>query len=144
NAVGRLDNASLAVDLLLTMDPDEAERIALQIEALNTERKTIVENMVQEAEERVNVDDGIIMLYDESWHEGVLGIAASRLVRTFDKPVILLTQKQGTNMLKGSGRSIPAFHLFQNGMNIKHLFSQFGGHSQAAGMSFPIENFEAI
>src|SRR5699024_8117415 len=52
NAVGRLDNASLAVDLLLTMDPDEAERIALQIEALNTERKTIVENMVQEAEER--------------------------------------------------------------------------------------------
>src|SRR5699024_5047443 len=72
NAVGRLQNASLAVNLLLTMDPDEAREMAHQIDTLNTERKGIVEKIVEQAEKRVNKNDGMIMLYDESWHEGVL------------------------------------------------------------------------
>ncbi|HLR54534.1 MAG TPA: single-stranded-DNA-specific exonuclease RecJ [Pseudogracilibacillus sp.] len=144
NSVGRMDNASRAVELLLTLDTEEALHIAADVEQLNQHRKTVVEEIVAEASVRVNPEDGIIMLYDSSWHEGVLGIAASRLVRQFHRPVILLTHKPDTGILKGSGRSIPAFHLFETGMQFHHLFSQFGGHAQAAGMTFPLENFAEL
>lgn len=144
NAVGRLQNAMLAVELLLTDDEEVAKEIAAEIEALNTERQQIVTQIVKEAESRVNGTDDVIILYDENWHEGVLGVVASRLVRTFDRPVILLCHKTGTNELKGSARSIPPFNLFENGMAIHHLFTSFGGHSQAAGLTFPFENLTEI
>lgn len=144
NAVGRLDNAMLAVELLLTDDEEVAEELAEEIESLNRERQTIVNHMVQEAEQRVDTDDDVIILYDETWHEGVLGIVASRLVSKFDRPVILLRYKKEDNELKGSARSIPAFNLFENGMELSHLFTAFGGHSQAAGLSFPFENFYEV
>lgn len=144
NAVGRLQNATLAVELLLTEEEEVAVEIAEEIESLNNERKQIVEKIVQEAEQRVQLDKDVIILHDETWHEGVLGIAASRLVRSYNRPVIMLRHKLETNELKGSARSIPAFNLFENGRHIHHLFTTFGGHSQAAGMSFPLENLQAI
>src|SRR5699024_332654 len=144
NAVGRLDNAMLAVELLLTDDEEVAEELAEEIESLNKERQTIVNHIVQEAEQRVDTHDDVIILYDETWHEGVLGIVASRLVSKFDRPVIMLRYKKETNELKGSARSIPAFNLFENGMELGHLFTSFGGHSQAAGLTFPFENFNDV
>ncbi len=144
NAVGRLQNASLAVELLLTEDMEHANQIAKQIDELNVERQQIVNKIVKEAEKQVNPEDGFIILYNESWHEGVLGIAASRLVRKFDRPVMMLTYKSETDELKGSARSIPAFNIFENAMKFRHLFTNFGGHSQAAGMTFPYENLEVI
>ena len=144
NAVGRLQSAHLAVELLLTDDEEIAQQIAEEIEELNIERKKIVSKIVDEAEQKVNEDDGFIILYDKDWHEGVLGIAASRLVKKFDRPVMMLTYKEDTDELKGSARSIPAFNLFENGMEIRHLFTSFGGHSQAAGMTFPFENLGKI
>jgi len=144
NAVGRLENAMLAVELLLTDDEEVAKEIALEVEALNSERQQIVNQMVKEAEKRVDTTDDVIILYDENWHEGVLGVVASRLVRTFDRPVIMLCHKTDTNELKGSARSIPAFNLFENGMKVQHLFTNFGGHSQAAGLTFPFENLDEI
>lgn len=144
NSVGRMDNASLAVELLLTLDTEKAMQIAADVEELNQERKGIVEDIVTEASARVEAKDGVIMLYDSSWHEGVLGIAASRLVKQFNRPVILFSHKLDTGILKGSGRSIPAFHLFETGMQFQALFSQFGGHAQAAGMSLPLENFAEL
>src|SRR5699024_12530614 len=87
---------------------------------------------------------GVIILFDESWHEGVLGIAVSRLVKIFDRPVILLKYNPKLNILKGSGRSIEAFDLFENCMQIRDLFNKFGGHSQAAGMTFNYDQFENI
>lgn len=144
NAVGRLENASLAVQLLLTADEAEARQLAAHMEQLNSERQQLVQNIVAEAEKRVDPSDGIIMLYDENWHEGVLGIAASRLVQTFDRPVIMLTYKKETNELKGSARSMDNFDLFSHCMKIRNLFTAFGGHAQAAGMTLPVENFEAI
>lgn len=144
NAVGRLEDASLAVELLLTMDPVEAEAIASKVEELNSERQQIVKKIVEEAEQKVNPKDGVIILYDTSWHEGVLGIAASRLVRKFDRPVIMLTHKQDSNELKGSARSIPAFDIFQSGMTFREYFTQFGGHAQAAGMTFSFDQLEAV
>lgn len=140
NAVGRLQNASLAVKLLLTENEEEATYITDEIESLNVERQQIVQQIVKEADERVNEDDAFILLADESWHEGVLGIAASRLVNTYQRPVMLLTAQDGTDEWKGSARSVPGFNLFENCMQIRHLFTNFGGHSQAAGMSLPKEN----
>lgn len=144
NSVGRLKNATLAVQLLLTEDVEEARQLAQTIEQLNEERQQIVQKIVKEAEQKVEKDAGVIMLYDDAWHEGVLGIVASRLVQTFDRPVILLTHKKDTNELKGSARSIEAFDLFSNCMKIRDLFTAFGGHAQAAGMTFPFENFTLI
>lgn len=144
NAVGRLADAQLAVELLLTMDPYIAEKIAGQIEQLNDERKGIVEDIVKTADDMVDANDGVIMLYDETWHEGVLGIAASRLVRKYDRPVIMLTFNEATQELKGSARSILGFSIFDALQKISHLFSKFGGHSQAAGMTFSMDNFLKI
>lgn len=144
NAVGRLQDASLAVDLLLTEDEEEAKQIAHYIDELNKERQQIVTEIVKEAEKQVNHEDGILVLYDENWHEGVLGIAASRLVNRFDRPVMMLHYNKEAGTLKGSARSIPAFHLFENCMDINDLFTKFGGHSQAAGMTFPFANLEEI
>jgi len=144
NAAGRITDASIAVELLLTMDISQANDIAEEIEQLNAKRQQIVKDIVKDAEKMVNPEDDVIMLYDENWHEGVLGIAASRLVKQYDRPVVMLTYKKETDELKGSARSIPAFHMFHAGMNVKHLFTTFGGHSQAAGMTFPFNNLTSI
>lgn len=144
NAVGRLENAMLAVELLLTDDEESAAEIAEEVETLNRERQQIVQQIAFEAEKRVDKSDDVIILYDENWHEGVLGIVASRLVSKFDRPVIMLAYKKDENVLKGSARSIPGFSLFENGMKLQHLFTSFGGHSQAAGFTFPYENVTEI
>lgn len=146
NAVGRLEDAQLAVELLMADDPIEAEEIALMIEAINDERRQIVRDIVKEAEQMDLFDEetGIIIAAKEGWNEGVLGIVASQLVRKYDRPAIVLTIKPDTGEMKGSARSIPAFNLFNHCMVIRDLFTQFGGHSQAAGMTLPIENLEMI
>lgn len=143
NAVGRLQDASLAVQLLLTDDEDEAEMIAEEIEGLNDERQKIVQTIVREADERVDESDSFIILADEGWHEGVLGIAASRLVSSYQRPVMLLTTNN-SEQWKGSARSVPGFNLFESCMKIKDLFIAVGGHSQAAGMSIAKENLAEI
>lgn len=144
NAVGRLQSAHLAVDLLLSATYEEAVQISEKIEELNKERQKIVNDIVKEADAKVDTKAGVIILYDEHWHEGVLGIAASRLVNIYDRPVILLKHDTELNVLKGSARSIPAFDLFKNCMQIRDLFNQFGGHSQAAGMTFDYDQLENI
>lgn len=146
NAVGRLQDAGLAVELLMTEDEQEATEIALMIQSINEERQQIVSTIVEEAERMIKCTDekSVMMIAKEGWNEGVLGIVASRLVRKYDRPVIALTIKPDTGEIKGSARSIPSFNLFENCMAIRHLFTKFGGHSQAAGMTFPNENLEEI
>src|SRR5690625_2774169 len=92
----------------------DAVKISEQSESFNDERKDIVDKIVTEAKTKVDAKSGVIILYDENWHEGVLGIAASRLVKIFERPVILLKYNPKLNILKGSGRSIEAFDLFEN------------------------------
>ena len=146
NAVGRLQDASLAVQLLLTEDQQEAEEIAETVQGINEERKQIVSNIVKEAEQMVQPgnQDGVIIVAKEGWNEGVLGIVASRLVKKYDRPAIVLAIKPETSQVKGSARSIPKFDLFKNCMQIRHLFTHFGGHAQAAGMSLPLENLSQL
>jgi len=145
NAVGRLQDASLAVELLLTMDPTEAEQIATEIEHLNNERKSIVQSILQEAVQLIpDEEHDVLFVAKEGWNEGVLGIVASHLVRMYDRPAIVLSVHADKGTMKGSARSIPAFHMFNHCMEIKDLFQAFGGHSQAAGMTIPLENADAV
>ncbi|MFD1850174.1 single-stranded-DNA-specific exonuclease RecJ [Oceanobacillus bengalensis] len=146
NAVGRLQDADLAVQLLMIDRVQEAELIAEEIQEINSQRQQIVNEIVIEAEEILGPDDleGVIVVAKEGWNEGVLGIVASKLVRKYDRPAIVLTIKPETKQAKGSARSIPAFDLFSNCMNIRELFTSFGGHAQAAGMTLPLENLHLI
>lgn len=146
NAVGRIEDASLAVELLITTDPSRANEIAENIDQINTKRQQIVSQIVKEAEKLVDISNNknIIVVMKEGWNEGVLGIVASRLVRKYDRPAIVLTVDEKTNTAKGSARSIPAFDLFENCMEVRDLFLQFGGHSQAAGMTIDISNVEPL
>ncbi|WP_112181451.1 MULTISPECIES: single-stranded-DNA-specific exonuclease RecJ [Paraliobacillus] len=148
NAVGRLQTAYPAVELLLTKDQEEAQEIATQINQLNQERQQIVKEIAKEAimmvESTPDENRNVIVVAKEGWNQGVLGIVASKLVRTFQRPAIVLTIQPEEGYAKGSARSIQAFDLFKNGMQIKDQFLRFGGHSQAAGMTLLQENVDKI
>ncbi|ALX48180.1 single-stranded-DNA-specific exonuclease RecJ [Lentibacillus amyloliquefaciens] len=146
NAVGRLQDADLAVQLLLTDDQDEADKIADQVQSINQKRQKIVSDIVKEAEEMVASRDGqgVIIAAKEGWNQGVLGIVASNLVRKYDRPAIVLSILPEEGIAKGSARSIPAFDLFSGCMEIRDVFTQFGGHAQAAGMTLPLDNLEQL
>ncbi|GGC92643.1 single-stranded-DNA-specific exonuclease RecJ [Thalassobacillus devorans] len=149
NAVGRLQDASPAVDLLLTREPEEAEGLAKLIDQLNKERQKIVSDIAEEAEKILEADesgenDSVIVVAKPGWNPGVLGIVASRLVGRFDRPAIVLGIDEETGEAKGSARSIDAFDLFVNCMKIRGIFKHFGGHAQAAGMTLKIENINEL
>lgn len=146
NAVGRLQDANLAVQLLLTEDETQAEEMAQEVQQLNIQRQQIVSQIVKEAEAMMEnpEEQGVIIVAKEGWNEGVLGIVASKLVRKYDRPAIVLSERKESGELKGSARSIPAFDLFKNCMKIRDAFTHFGGHSQAAGMTFPAENLNRL
>ncbi|WP_085991808.1 single-stranded-DNA-specific exonuclease RecJ [Oceanobacillus senegalensis] len=144
NAVGRLQDADLAVQLLMSDNITEATELAEEIQLINERRKEIVNEIVKEAEEVVEADEGVIVVAKKGWNEGVLGIVASRLVKKYDRPAIVLTIKPESQEAKGSARSIPAFDLFQGCMEVRELFNHFGGHAQAAGMTLPLENLDKL
>lgn len=147
NAVGRLQDASLAVDLLLEDDELIAEDMAQEIDALNKERQKIVSNCVEEALEEIEnhyLNDKVIVLAKEGWNPGVLGIVASRIVNQYHRPTIVLGIDPEKNEAKGSARSIPAYDIFKNGMEVRHLFLQFGGHAQAAGMTVAVDQIDEL
>jgi len=146
NAVGRLQDADLAVQLLLTDVQDEADQMAESIQSINEERQKIVSDIVKEAEEITGPVDnqGVIVVAKEGWNQGVLGIVASNLVRKYDRPAIVLSILPEDGIMKGSARSIPAFDLFANCMKIRDIFTHFGGHAQAAGMTLPLDNLQSL
>lgn len=145
NAVGRLQDASLAVELFMTEQLEEAKDIAKELEEINELRKQIVQEIVIEAEEMIKEEKSdVLVVAKEGWNEGVLGIVASKLVKKYDRPAIVLTIKKDKQEAKGSARSIPAFDLFEHGMRIRELFTHFGGHHQAAGMTLPVENISLV
>lgn len=141
NACGRMGNASAAVKLLLEKDEKMAEKIANELDELNTERKNvetgIFDEAVKQIEEKELDKKNSIVLYDESWHNGVIGIVASRLVNIYYKPVILLTKEHG--IVRGSGRCPQGFSLYDALTDCKDKVTQFGGHELAAGLSLTEE-----
>lgn len=149
NAAGRLKEADPAVELLLTTDPVQAETLAKEIDQLNKQRQKLVQEMTDEAmkeiEERFPVDDHpVLVIAKENWNYGVAGIVASRLVEKFYRPAIVLSIDPETGIAKGSARSIDGFDLFRNLSQLRHLFTHFGGHKMAAGMTIRAENIDEL
>ncbi|HHC6177504.1 TPA: single-stranded-DNA-specific exonuclease RecJ [Staphylococcus aureus] len=148
NAVGRLDDASLACELLMTDDEEEAAFLAEQVEHFNRERKDIVATITEEAmamaETKVKNGDLFLLLAKENWHEGVLGIVASKIVETFALPTLILNIDREQNHAKGSARSIDQVSMFEILSAHQELIAKFGGHHMAAGMTMDIENIESL
>jgi single-stranded-DNA-specific exonuclease len=143
NAAGRMANASDVVDLFLTKDAGRAREIARQLHELNQERQqteaAIVERILEEcSREPVTDQDAALIFAGEDWHRGVVGIVASRVVERFHRPVFILSLDSEKGEAQGSGRSIPAFHLLDALESMSDLFTRFGGHRQAAGLSLPV------
>lgn len=159
NAAGRLEDMSLGICCLTTDDDGEAAQLAAQLDELNRERRGIEADMQQTAQaalESINPADSYsLALFDETWHQGVIGILASRLKDKYHRPVIAFAPAQNGGELKGSGRSIPGLHL-RDALDLlskrhPHVLQKFGGHAMAAGVTIRAENltefqaaFEAV
>lgn len=149
NAVGRLEAADLAVKLLLTDDPAEAEGLAERMETLNKQRQSLVNTITAEAIDEVEAnfpaaENKVLVLGREGWHPGVIGIVASRIVEKYYRPAILLNYDRENGLAKGSARSIPGYNLFQNLSACRDILPAFGGHPMAAGMTLKIEDVEEL
>ncbi|MEX2956133.1 single-stranded-DNA-specific exonuclease RecJ [Staphylococcus pasteuri] len=148
NAVGRLEDASLAAELLMSDSPEEAELLAEQVEHFNQERKDIVASITEEAlamaEDYVKQGHQFLLLAKEDWHEGVLGIVASKIVETYSLPTLILNIDYEQNHAKGSARSIEQVSMFEILSAHQDLISKFGGHHMAAGMTMDINNIDEL
>ncbi len=136
NAPGRLDSPDLPLKLLLTEDMEEARVIAARLNNMNRERQEVEAAILKEAlalAEKEDPASPALVLAGEGWHEGVVGIVASRLVEKFYRPVVLLAL--AGDRAKGSGRSIPAYDLISGLTEASHLLDVYGGHKQAAGLT---------
>jgi single-stranded-DNA-specific exonuclease len=148
NAAGRLCRPEAALELLLTEDDAEASRLADQLEGLNRERQAVEDRILREAVAQVQEwpenrrrHHGYVVA-GEGWHEGVVGIVASRLVERYHRPVVLIAGTEGA--WKGSGRSIPAFDLHAALSACSGQLERFGGHRAAAGISIQPEQVDAF
>jgi single-stranded-DNA-specific exonuclease len=147
NALGRLGDAREAIRLLSTRDERLASEIARKLDSENRRRKEIDEQTLGEALEQMRevVDlnnDKSIVLAAEGWHQGVIGIVASRLVEKYHLPTVMIAISDGEG--KGSARSIPGFHLCEALKECEHLLIRYGGHKYAAGLSIKPEHIEAF
>jgi len=147
NAAGRMAHASTAVELLLAESYTEAEPLAAELERLNKERRSIDDATetaaVEKAERQITSrSPHALVLYDEDWHLGVIGIVASSIVERFHKPTIMLTHNG--DEVKGSARSIEGINIYDALSDCADVLTQFGGHDHAAGMSLPADNIEAF
>nr|WP_246559438.1 single-stranded-DNA-specific exonuclease RecJ [Geoanaerobacter pelophilus] len=154
NAAGRLEDAALGVELLLSTDLTEARRIAAELDASNAERQAVEKAILQSALQMIAESPEManrrsIVLASAEWHPGVIGIVASRIVDIFHRPTVLISLEQGSG--RGSGRSIPGFHLYQALHACTDHLLRFGGHRQAAGLAIDesalasfVEHFDEV
>ena len=150
NAAGRLDDMSLGIECLLTDDANAARAMAAQLDEMNQDRKSIEQGMQREAlaqlkELPVDSMPFGLCLFDPDWHQGVIGILASRLKERYFRPTFAFADA-GDGLLKGSGRSVPGFHI-RDALSVvaaQHpdLIAKYGGHAMAAGLTLPVANFE--
>jgi single-stranded-DNA-specific exonuclease len=146
NAAGRIEHGSKAVELLIS-DTAEATEFSKKINETNSQRRDIDISITDEAFETMDLDPitpfkKSTVLFNPSWHKGVVGIVASRMIERYYKPTIILTESNG--MATGSARSVKDFDVYTAIENCSHLLEQFGGHKFAAGLSLKTENVKAF
>ncbi len=148
NAAGRLCRPEIALELLMSDDDGDAVRLAGRLEELNRDRQAVEGRIVREAIARIDAwpaerrNERGYVLADEGWHEGVIGIVASRLVERYRRPVVLIAGTDGE--WKGSGRSLPAYDLHASLTACAEHLERFGGHRAAAGLSIRPEQIDAF
>ncbi len=143
NAGGRLQTAKTALKLLMAEDPVTADHLAGELKDLNEQRKDMTLKGTEEAIAQVEEcfqDDRVLVVFLPDCHESLAGIVAGRLREKFQKPSFVLTRSE--EGVKGSGRSIEAYHMFEGLVEVKDLLTKFGGHPMAAGLSLPEEHVE--
>lgn len=143
NAAGRIHSGRIAVELMTTKDLDTIRKIANEIDAYNTQRRELDADITQEALSQIQNDltyntKKSTVVFSESWHKGVVGIVASRLIETHFRPTIVLTAHEGK--ITGSARTINQFDIYNAISACDHLLDQFGGHKHAAGLTLKQEN----
>jgi len=146
NATGRLDTAKRALKLLLAETEDEALTLAQELKILNDERKDMTQKGLEEAIALIESgdlkNDKVLVVYLPDCHESLAGIIAGRIRERYYKPVFVLTD--GEEGVKGSGRSIEVYNMFEEMCKVSDLFTKFGGHPMAAGLSLPKEHVEVF
>lgn len=151
NAAGRMEDMSIGITALISDDPEQIEQFVDELEGINSLRKEKQQEMIGEAEEILASDSELlgkgVVVYDKTWHSGIVGLVASKLKETLYRPVIALSPaEEGSTELRGSARSIPGFHL-RDALAVVDarnpgLMKKFGGHAMAAGLSMHIDNVE--
>ena len=146
NAAGRLETVKSALDLLMCDNEAEAEKKAMELKLLNESRKEMTVKGVEQAIEKIErsslINDKVLLVKLENCHESLVGIIAGRIREKYNKPTLVFTDVE--EGIKGSGRSIEAYNMFEELLKCKHLLSRFGGHPMAAGLSLPAENLELL
>lgn len=146
NASGRLDSAKRGLELLLCQEPGKAQTLAMELKELNDQRKDLTKQGVEEAflqvEKTAVSFDKVLVIYLPNCHESLAGIIAGRVREKYYKPVIVITKSK--DGLKGSGRSIESYHMFEEISKCKNLLTKYGGHKMAAGLSLTEENLHAF
>lgn len=145
NASGRIQKGKEAVDLLIEKDYNIAHKKGCLINGYNEQRKDLDKSMTEEANKIVESLENLserrtIVIYNEAWHKGVIGIVASRLTEIYYRPAIVLTRTEG--LATGSARSVSGFDVYSAIENCRDLLENFGGHTYAAGLSMKVENVE--
>lgn len=148
NAAGRLEDMSVGIQALLTLNHDKAEELAIKLDGINKKRKNIEQDMKDLALEipDLSAESYSKVVFDESFHEGVIGIVASRIKELFYRPTIVMAPSTEEGYIKGSARSIPEVHM-RDALDWVHkknpnILVKFGGHAMAAGMTIKKENLE--
>ena len=145
NASGRMRSAKLIVDLFGSPDRDEARRLAMQLDLLNTERRDVTDdNFRQAARQALAFDDApVLVLYSADWHIGVVGIVAARIAEQFKRPAIVMTgSPEDPELLSGSARSFGGISLVDSLADCTQLLHSYGGHAAAAGVKLALDNMD--
>jgi len=145
NASGRMDTAEISLNLLMSSSASEADRLVKIVEGHNRQRQKVENKILEEAEDLINKEINfkehkIIVIAKDDWHQGVLGIVASKLAERFYRPAIVISISE--DLCKGSARSIKNFHLFDALLECKEFLNAFGGHAHAAGLVITKDSIE--
>ena len=143
-----MDDAETALRLFLTRDPTEAHRFAAEMERHNSDRRAAQEAMlieaIEQAEVKVSQGAKVLVISEENWNAGVVGIVAGRICELYGRPTILISRDPESGMGGGSARSIDKFNIVEALRLSADLLAGFGGHALAAGLSLPLENLDAL
>ena len=146
NAAGRMQDASIAFELLVTDNEEEARACVAQLEQLNLSRQQQTEELMRNVREQARLQPGkpVVLVNGDDWHEGIIGLVAGKLAEEINKPVLVLSNDRGTHLSRGSARSQKNFNIIEALRGFAAHLERYGGHAQAAGFTIRSERIEAL